>query len=239
MRAVNLIPIDQRSGSGPPGRSGGVAYLLLGFMALIVVMAGLYTLSARSLQSKRFELGRTEQRAQAAEAKAGSLQPYKQFATLRAQHVQTVQSLAAGRFDWAHALHELARTLPRHTWLTSLRATVAPAIQVEGGQSDPLRQSLNLPAVEILGCTTSQDGVARVMSAMRQIDGVQRVSLSTAQKVDATGGPSGSSSSGGNGASGSADCRAGSSRYPQFSMTVFFEAPAPSATDKSSTANPK
>jgi Tfp pilus assembly protein PilN len=237
VRAVNLIPVDQRHGSGALGRSGGAVYLALGVLALLVAMASAYVLSSKSLQSKRAGLAQTERQAQSAEAKAGSLLPYTQFTTLREKRVQTVQSLASSRFDWAHALHEVARTLPRNTWLTSLRATVTPDTQVDGGQSDPLRNSLRLPAVEILGCTTSQDGVARVISAMRQIDGVQRVSLSSAQKSDTTGGTSGSSSSAGGGATGSADCRAGSSRYPQFSMTVFFDAPATPAGSTNTTAS--
>jgi Tfp pilus assembly protein PilN len=230
MRAVNLIPPDRRRGSSPLGRSGGGVYLALGFLALLVVMAGAYVLSSWSLDEKRAQIAQTEQRAQVAEAKAGSLRPYTEFTALRQKRVSTVQSLAASRFDWSHALHELARALPRYAWLTSLRATVTPDAQVDGGQTDPLRKSLAVPAVEVVGCTTSQDNVARVMSALRRIDGVQRVGLSSSRKSDVTGGAPGSSSSAGGGTSTSADCRAGSARYSQFSMTVFFTAPAAATT---------
>jgi hypothetical protein len=70
-----------------------------------------------------------------------------------------------------------------------------------------LRASLPVPAIELLGCTTSQKAVARMMTAMRQISGVQRVSLSSSEK--------------GEGASGDAGCAAGA---PVFSMTVFYKA---------------
>ena len=34
------------------------------------------------------------------------------FAALRQKRTETVRSLAASRFDWSHALHEVARTIP-------------------------------------------------------------------------------------------------------------------------------
>jgi Tfp pilus assembly protein PilN len=228
MRAINLIPVDQRRGASAPGRSGGGVYAALGFLAVLLLLVSAFTLISKSVDDKRVQLSRIEQQADDAEAKAGGLQAYTQFTSLREKRLQTVQSLAASRFDWAHALHEVARTLPKFAWLTSLRATVTPEVQVEGGASDPLRKALAAPAIEILGCTTTQGNVARVMSAMRRIDGVQRVSLSSSQKADEAAASAGSSSNGGS--TGSGDCRSGSARYPQFSMTVFFTAPpAPAA----------
>ncbi len=62
-----------------------------------------------------------------------------------------------------------------------------------------------------------------MMSAMRRIDGVTRVSLESSEKSDEGGGDSGSA--GGEGGGNSTDCRNGSDRFPQFKMTVFFTAP--------------
>lgn len=218
MKAVNLVPVEDRRGAGAPGRSGGAVYGLLGGLGLIVVfVAILFTLS-HSLGAKTDQLASINQQATDAETQAGSLQAYTQFATLRETRQQTVASLASSRFDWAHALHELARTVPVGTSLTGLRATVSPSVSV-GGTTDPLRQSISVPAIELAGCATSQDGVAEVLAAMRRIDGVQRVSLSSSER-NAKGSGSGS------GAPGGTDCRAGSLKRPAFSMTVFYDAPA-------------
>ena len=91
---------------------------------------------------------------------------------------------------------------------------------LEGGADEPLRASVQAPAIEIVGCTTSQDNVARVISSLRRVDGVTHVSVSSAEKLDQTVGVTGDS--GGD----QSDCRHGDARYPQFSMTLFFAVPA-------------
>jgi Tfp pilus assembly protein PilN len=126
--------------------------------------------------------------------------------------VQTVTSLAQSRFDWSQTLHEVARTIPAGTSLLSMKGTVQPGVSVEG-DSDPLRTALPVPAIELRGCTQTQKAVARMMASMRRIEGVQRVSLSSSEKVEAT------SDDGG--------CR---SDTPAFSMTVFFNAVTATAT---------
>jgi Tfp pilus assembly protein PilN len=226
MRAVNLIPAEDRRGAGAPGRSGGAVYGVLGALGLVVLfVAVLFTLS-HQVKVKQDRLAAVNQQAQQAETQAGTLQAYTQFATLRETRQQTVSSLASSRFDWAHALHELARTVPAGTSLTGLRATVSPSVSV-GGTTDPLRQSLSVPAIELAGCATSQDGVAEVLAAMRRIDGVQRVSLSSSERNSkGAGGASSGTSTPGSGS----DCRAGSLKRASFSMTVFYDAPATPAS---------
>ncbi|MGZ4267858.1 MAG: hypothetical protein ACXVFN_20560 [Solirubrobacteraceae bacterium] len=227
MRAVNLIPLEDRRGAGAPGRSGGAVYGVLGALALGVLMVAALVLTSHSVKSKHDQLAQVTQQAQAAESQAGSLQAYTQFSSLRAKRQQTVASLAASRFDWAHSLHELARTLPAGTSLTSLRGTISPSATVDG-TSDPLRASLNQPALELTGCATSQAGTAEVVAAMRRMDGVQRVSLSSSE-TNAKEAPGSAGAAAGGGSGNSADCRGGSTKRPQFSMTVFYAAPAPAA----------
>ena len=220
MRAVNLIPTEDRRGAGAPGRSGGAVYGVLGALGLAVLFVAILFTLAHSVKQKENQLAAVNQQATEAETQAGSLQAYTQFASLRDTRQQTVASLASSRFDWAHALHELARTVPAGTSLTGLRATVSPMVSV-GGNTDPLRQSLNVPAIELAGCATSQDGVAQVLAAMRRIDGVQRVSLSSSEANAKSGDAAAASPS-----ATSSDCRAGSSDRATFSMTVFYDAPA-------------
>jgi hypothetical protein len=131
-----------------------------------------------------------------------------------------VSQLAASRFDWSHALHEVARVLPGNAWLTQMTATTSPSVSV-GGAGGTLRQALDVPAIVIQGCTTSQASVAKLMARLRLIDGVQRVSLEDSTKgqlaATSTGTPV-SVSSGGSG-----DCRGGHANFPVFNVDVFFE----------------
>jgi Tfp pilus assembly protein PilN len=220
MRAVNLIPVEDRRGGSATGTGLG-SYILLGVLALVVAMSATYTLANRSLADRRAELTSVQAQVRAAEAQADELAAYTTFSALRQKRVDTVRSLAASRFDWSQALHEVARTIPSNTWLTSLRGTIAPGVSVEGGNDDPLRNAIPSPALELVGCTTSQANVAAVISSLRRVDGVERVTLSSAEKGGASGTTGGDTSG---------DCRHGNARFPQFSMTLFFAAPAAAGT---------
>jgi Tfp pilus assembly protein PilN len=224
MKAVNLIPAEQRRGLGGSG-SGLAAYVVLGLLALIVAMSAAYTLANRSLSDKRDKLASVQQQAQAYQDRAQGLAGYTSFSGLRQKRSETVRSLATSRFDWSHALHEVARTIPSDAWLTSMRGTVSPGTSVDGGSNDPLRGSYPGPALELVGCTTSQDKVAAVISSLRRIDGVQRVSLSSSAKIDNSSG-----SGAGGGGSGDGDCRNGDVRFPEFSLTLAFNAPSAPGT---------
>jgi Tfp pilus assembly protein PilN len=219
MRAVNLIPTDQQRGAGgAAGKSGGAVYILLGAMAVLVVMAAVYVTSNKSVTDKKAQLASTTAQAEAAEARAQSLTSFTKFAAIRQKRVDTVTQLAASRFDWAFALREVARVLPQNAWLTALSATTSPNVSV-GSANGSLRAASNAPAIVIQGCTTSNDAVAKLITRLRLIDGVDQVTLETAQKgaetTDATGDSVASSANG--------DCRGGHAKYPQFTADIFFQ----------------
>ena len=226
MKAVNLIPAESATGGG---RSPVGAYALLGALALLVVISGMYALVGRSVQSKRGELATVTAQAQSTEGQAAQLKAYSDFSALRRSRVETVKQLADSRFDWATAMHEVARTVPDGSWITSLRATADPTAPVDG-TTDQLRSTIASPAIELTGCASSQKGVAGVVSALRGISGAQRVALSSSQKD--TGDSAGSA------APSSAGAATGCGRAPAFSLTVFFTAPAGSAAATGTTTGP-
>jgi len=214
MRAVNLIPVDQQRGAtGAAGRSGGAVYGLLGALALIVVMAAAWTLTSKSVDDKKAHLAEVNRQATQAEQRATALASYTTFASLREKRVTTVKQLANSRFDWSHALHEVARVMPTNAWLTQLTATTQPGMSIGG--SAALRSALPVPAIEVAGCTTSQASVAKMMARMRLIDGVQQVTLQDSSKNDTASGQPAAGPGG--------DCRGGSAHFPQFTIIVFYQ----------------
>jgi Tfp pilus assembly protein PilN len=226
MRAVNLIPVEDRRGLRGGGSGSGVAsYIVLGVLAAVVVMSAAYTLTNRSLSDRHAQLESVQSQVETAQAQVQRYSSYTGFTALRQKRTETVRSLATSRFDWSHALHELARTIPSNAWLTSLKGTVTPGVSIDGGSTDPLRASLQNPALEVVGCTTSQADVSKVISSLRRVDGVERVSLSSSQKLEQGSASGGGSSTASTGDSGSGDCRNGNAHYPQFSMTLFFATP--------------
>ena len=223
MKAVNLLPADLRS-AGSSGASGSplASYAVLGALAVLVVLATTWSLSARQVNDRRAEVARLDAEAADAEAKAASLSGFEQTVAVAKSRRKAVADVAKARVDWAAALQEVSRTLPENAWLTSAAATTAPGVSVEG-TGNPLRAGTPSPAIEIVGCTRKQDEVARLMARLRAMDGVEKVGLSQSQKTDAK-------VSGGTATSSDGDCRMGSSQYPQFNMVLFLRPPAGSAT---------
>jgi len=224
MKAVNLIPAEERRGADGPGKSGGAIYVVLGALAMLVIAVTSATLTGRTVDDRTTELAGLEQQVVSQKQRIADLQAFASFTSLREKRVDTVKNLAASRFDWGAALHEVSRVVPKNVWLTQLTATGAPGVTVGGGSAGGLRSALPGPAIELSGCTTSQPNVARTMSAMRRIDGVSQVSLSSSEKTESTG-----TGSGGGGSTGGGDCRQGRTKFPQFSLIVYFDTPAGAA----------
>lgn len=248
MKAVNLIPPEeQRGGPGGAGRTGGAVYALLGALGVIVIAIAAYVLTANSVNDRRSEASRVSREAAVAQAQAGALRPYRDFAQLRQARVQTVSQLASNRFDWERTLRDLARVIPGDVWLTSLKATVSPSVQFDSGgatggggsagDTGSIRGSQQVPAIEIVGCTTAQAEVAHVLTRMRLIQDVSHVTLVESAKSDSlarVGGGSG-------GGAGNDDCRHGSARYPRFQLVAFFKpltGAAPGATPGTTGSTP-
>lgn len=224
MRAVNLIPPDLRRASGTAGATGPAVYVLLGVLAVAVVLVSAWAFAARSVAKGESDLQRVRAEADAAEVRAGQLKPYAQFSAMRAKRVETVTSLSRSRFNWPFALREVSRVLPDEVWLTQVIGTVAPGVQLEdgsGGATSQLRGALQSPAMELTGCTTSQEEVARFLARLRSIQGVTRVTLAASEKVDqdVKAGDTGRSATGND-----MDCRQGNVRVPKFELIIFFEA---------------
>lgn len=216
MKAVNLIPADAGRGSAGTG-SGSGALVLVGVLGLLLAGVVAYVLTQNAIVERRAEVTDLGAQIQAVQVQADATRPYVEFAALAQARVQTVRQLGEARFDWHRALSDFSTVIPDNVWLTSMLGTVAPGVAVESaasGATGSMRASIPDPAIEVSGCTTSHEAVARMISRMRLMRGVQRVALAASTK------DGGSSSSG---ASGGGDCQNGNSHIPSFNLVVFFD----------------
>jgi Tfp pilus assembly protein PilN len=221
MRAVNLIPADQRRGPAAAGKSGGGVYVLLAGLALIVACVAALTITNRQVSERTAEADRLESQAQVAQAKAGNLAAYKQFNELVKQRTAGVQALAATRVDWGQRLDQVSRVVPADVSLTQLVASTGPSVGIGGTVS--LRTALENPAIELIGCAPSQSRVALLMARLRRLEGVQRVSVANSAKSD------GSTATSTGEDSSSGGCQI-TDEVPKFEMVVFFGTPQAVAT---------
>ncbi len=213
MRAVNLIPKESRGVRlATSSHSGGAVYAVVGLLVVALAFVTVYVLDTNTINSRRVTLATLRTQAAQAQATATRLAPYSQFATLAEERVATVRGIASARFDWHRALEDLAQVMPSDSSLQSLVGTVAPG--AASGSSASLRGDITSPAFEISGCTRTQDDVANLISRLRTMPGVSRVSLESS--AEGTGGSAAGSSGG---------CPAGS---PAFALVVWFQ-PLPDA----------
>lgn len=245
MRAVNLIPDDQRAGAGAgAGRSGGAAYVVLGLLGVLAIFALLYGLASHQVSSRKAQIASLNTRAQQAQAHAIQLSPYTSFVAMRQQREQAVSQLVDSRFDWAHAFHELGRVLPFNVSLTSLTGTVGSTTSTSGaaksssaatGASATATSATppgSVPIFTIAGCASSQAAVARTLNRLRLIDGVSEVALQSSIKSAATGG---GGASGGGGAGG---CEGGDAAFTaQVTFAGLPSVPAVSSTGSKTTVS--
>jgi hypothetical protein len=226
MKAVNLIPGEQRQGAGGisdlTGRSGGAALIVLGVIVALAVMIVMYGSAHHSISSQDGEVAQIKAETTVVEARTGRLTPYANFVTMADQRTETVAQLVQARFDWSHALRELGRVLPAGTSLSALHGTVGASTTGSSSSSSSSAASTaasstppgSTPIFTLTGCATSQSVVAQALQRLRLMDGSSEVQLQSSTKAE-TGGASGGS--GGSAAAGSC-----SGSDPSFTTQVTF-----------------
>jgi Tfp pilus assembly protein PilN len=228
MRPVNLIPAQERHGSQSPLRTGPLPYIVLGALVALLAGVALLVVTDNQISERKSEIVTLRREDAAAQKRAERLAAYVQLAQLRQERTETISSLADSRFDWERVMRELSRVLPSDVWLTALDASASSATGGSGEASTSgMRGSIAGPALEIGGCAKGQDGVAGLVTALKEIDGVTRVGVESS--AISSEGSSVEASSAGEGGGEGGDCRT-REFIAQFQMVVAFDAaPVPVA----------
>lgn len=179
MRAVNLIPPEQRRGERTPLRSGPLAYLVVAALAVALAAVTAVVFTGNQVKEREAEVASLETREAEARARAESLSAFAQLASISAARFETVRTLARSRFDWERVLRELALVMPDDIWLVSLTGTVSPDVTVADGTEIALRSEAAGPALSLIGCGKGQEAVAGFIQALKDIDGVTRVGVAS------------------------------------------------------------
>jgi Tfp pilus assembly protein PilN len=227
VKAVNLIPAEQRGTGGGPigGASNGAAYLVVVLLGGLAVLALLYGRASHHIASAKAEVTNINAQAQATQARAAELAPYVSFKQMYQQRLQDVATLVGTRFDWAHAFHELGRVLPAGASLSTVHGTIGAAGASGGATASSSSSSSSasgspaaagavasatpagtVPVFTLTGCATSQSEVAVTLQRLRLMNGVSNVTLQSSTKSNSSGGSGGT-------------CPA---HDPEFSATVTF-----------------
>jgi Tfp pilus assembly protein PilN len=251
MKAVNLLPEKHRPRK-PSGGQGKGGYVVLGVLGAVLVGVLVYVLTLNTINDSKSKIKDATAAAARLNEEANSLGPYGDFAKIKADRVQSVMTLAQGRFDYERLVRELAQVLPPDVWLVNASAsatgdssstttsTPAPAPPTGGSGSTtgtsatPGAASTPAapagPTLKLDGCARDQSQVAVTLVRLRELQGATDVSLDHSTRGQDTPGaapaaPGASSgSSGGDAGCGTTN---GKPNY-SFEANVTFEAPSAS-----------
>jgi Tfp pilus assembly protein PilN len=185
MKAVNLIPGDQRRAT-PSGNASGGAYAVLGVLAVLLVMAVAYVMTANSVNDKQSKAAAANQEADAAESKTKQLGSFTDFASIKDQRLAAVTAAAQTRFDWERFMRELSRVMPEGSWISETSASATgEGVGTESATADPL--AVPTPKANLVGCTPRQSEVARMMVRLEQMYRVTEVTLNESTQDPAAG----------------------------------------------------
>jgi Tfp pilus assembly protein PilN len=175
VKAVNLIPTEQRRVRATGNRSGS-SYVLIGVLATLLVMVATYVFTAGNVTDRQNKAAAAKAEADQLEAQAAKSKSFTNFAQIKQTRLASVSTIASSRFDWERMMRELSRAMPAGSWLQASDASVAaPASGSETGVAATAAPAG--PTATLTGCTPNQADVARMMVRLRQMHRVTDVML--------------------------------------------------------------
>jgi Tfp pilus assembly protein PilN len=189
VRPVNLIPDERRRRSGT-GRSGS-AYVVLGVLGALLVMAVAYVLTSNHVNDRKTQAAEARQEADGLEAQANTLNSFSDFSMVKQTRLAAVRGVAYTRFDWERFMRELSLVVPSGSWLQSADASVTGPADATAGAATPsgtettATAALPSPSATLVGCTQKQSEVASMMVRLRQLYRVTEVSLNESAQEQA------------------------------------------------------
>jgi Tfp pilus assembly protein PilN len=230
VRPVNLIPKEDRRGGKAPLRTGPLSYTIVAFLLLAVGVVTLLALTGNKIADRKAEVASLQSQVDATQARADQLSTYTNFAELQQARQETVASLATSRFDWERALHELALVLPDDVWLISMTATAATDPSSSTSSSTTAVDGVTGPSLDINGCASGHEAVAKFLAALRDVDGVTRVTVLSSDRPGAES-SSNSSTSSSSASSGQSTVECASRDFiATFEVVAAFDGAQPAAT---------
>jgi hypothetical protein len=245
VKPVNLLP-EQYRARRPSGEASGSSHILIGALAVLLVMAVAYALSANQVNSRKSGIASAKSEIARAQAQTASDNSFGSFHTVKQTRETAVKTLAGGRFDWERLMRETALVLPKGTWVldmtasTSANGTAGTSAPGPGASAAPAGAAQGAaaaatgpatPSVHLVGCALHQPDVAVLLVRLRKLHRATDVSLTESAKQEQGGGSAQASTNSASG--GSEDC--GGGRF-KFDVTVTFSAPTAAELDKEARA---
>jgi Tfp pilus assembly protein PilN len=178
MKAVNLIPNDQRRAQGS-GAQAGSSYIVIGVLVTLLVMVAGYVLTSNKVTQDKNDAAAAKAEADSLEAEIAQRGAFTNFSQIKETRLASVSGVAETRFDWERLMRELSRVMPSGSWLQTTDASVTGEVAGAEASTAPVAGTAVVPQpkVNLVGCTPDQSDVAGMMVRLRQLHRVSDVEL--------------------------------------------------------------
>ena len=187
MRAINLLPRDEKRRAGPALPTPVAVTALVSLTVVTVLLCGLFLSAHRNVSARQLELTQKDAELAAIPVPAQSqLQQQDALVADKQARVAALNTALSRRIAWDRILREFALILPDDVWLLSMSATaptlatVAPNTTSASSTAPALGGQLGF---NIEGHTYSHDAVARLLSRLSVIPDLERVQLVTSEET--------------------------------------------------------
>ena len=187
MRAINLLPRDEKRRAGPALPTPVAVTALVSLTVVTVLLCGLFLSAHGSVSARQLELTQKDAELAAIPIPAQSqLQQQDALVADKQARVAALNTALSRRIAWDRILREFALVLPDDVWLLSMSATaptlatVAPNTTSASSTAPALGGQLGF---NIEGHTYSHDAVARLLSRLSVIPDLERVQLVTSEET--------------------------------------------------------
>jgi Tfp pilus assembly protein PilN len=176
MKAVNLIPTEQRRAQAT-GKQNGSSYIVIAVLVTLLAMVGAYVFTSNNVKDRTSKAAAAKAQANKLEAEVAQRGAFTNFSDIKKTRLASVMTVASTRFDWERLIRELSRVMPEGSWLQSSDSSVTGDVEGETTTTDTGTAVAPMPKANLVGCTPDQSDVARMMVRMRQIHRVTDVKL--------------------------------------------------------------
>jgi Tfp pilus assembly protein PilN len=198
VRAVNLLPRDERRRGGPSIPTPVAITSIAGFTLMIAVLGLLFVNAQGTVKTRRLELSQKQEELAAIPVPAQSrLQQQDALVADKQARVTALNAALAKRVAWDRVLREFALVLPDDVWLMNLSAkapspaTTAPvasastsSTSTSTGSSTSTTPTLGGSlGFSVEGHTYSHDAVARLLARLSLIPDLEQVQLVTSEQA--------------------------------------------------------
>lgn len=166
MRAVNLLPYEERSGRRQAPLAA-VAVAGVGVLAAALLTVGVFSANDKVGERER-ELGALQQQLANTRQKAKPKPSQPTLSAERQQRLGALNEALTQRLAWDSVLRDVSLVLPDDVWLSNLAAGAPSA------EGDAAAGGLSLT---FNGFTYSQEGVARLLSRLALVPTFGNVKL--------------------------------------------------------------